>query len=139
MAQMKEQNKTPKKEKNETEITNLSDAEFKTPVIRMLKELTGYGNNIKKTQEDMKFTLSEIKKNLWGTNSGGDEARIKINELEHKEEINIQPQWQEGKRIKKKNKKDNVRSLWDISKPTNIWIIGMREGEEEKQEIENLF
>ena len=61
---MKEQNKTPKKEKNETEITNLSDAEFKTPVIRMLKELTGYGNNIKKTQEDMKFTLSEIKKNL---------------------------------------------------------------------------
>ena len=53
----------------------------------------------------MKFTLSEIKKNLWGTNSGGDEARIKINELEHKEEINIQPQRQEGKRILKKEKK----------------------------------
>ena len=38
---MKEQNKTPEKELNEMERSNLSDAEFKTPVIRMLKELTG--------------------------------------------------------------------------------------------------
>ena len=43
------------------EITNLSDAEFKTLVIRMLKELTEYSNNI---NEEMKVTLSEIKKNL---------------------------------------------------------------------------
>ena len=41
MAQMKEQNKTPDKELNEMEISNLSDAKFKTLVIRMLKELTG--------------------------------------------------------------------------------------------------
>ena len=34
----------------------------------------------------MKVTLSEIKKNLQGTNSGGDEAGIQINDLEHKEE-----------------------------------------------------
>ena len=39
MAQMKEQIKTPEKELNEMEISNLSDAEFKTLVIRMLKEL----------------------------------------------------------------------------------------------------
>ena len=32
-----------------------------------------------------------------------------------------------------------MRTLWDISKPTNIWIIGVPEGEEEKQETENLF
>ena len=51
---MKEQNKTPEKELNKTEIVNLSDAEFKTPVIRMLKEFIEYGNNIK---EDMKFIL----------------------------------------------------------------------------------
>ena len=37
MAQMKEQVKTPEKELNETEISTLSDAEFKTLVIRMLK------------------------------------------------------------------------------------------------------
>ena len=37
MAQMKEQNKIPEKELNEMEISNLSDAEFKLLVIRILK------------------------------------------------------------------------------------------------------
>ena len=37
MAQMKEQNKTPEKELNKMEISSLSDAEFKTLVIRMFK------------------------------------------------------------------------------------------------------
>ena len=49
---MKEQNKTPEKELNEMEISNLSDAEFKTLVIRMLKKPTGYFNSIKKTQAE---------------------------------------------------------------------------------------
>ena len=47
----------------------------------------------------MKVTLSEIKENLQRTNSGGDEARIEINDLEHTEEISIQPEQQEEKRI----------------------------------------
>ena len=34
----------------------------------------------------MKVILSEIKKNLQGTSSGGDEAEIQTNDLEHKEE-----------------------------------------------------
>ena len=34
--QLKEQNKTPEKELNEMEVSNRSDAEFKTLVIRML-------------------------------------------------------------------------------------------------------
>ena len=55
MTQMKEQNKTPGKELNEMEISNLSDAEFKTLVIRMLKEIIGYCNSMKKTQAEMKF------------------------------------------------------------------------------------
>ena len=38
MAQKKEEIKTPEKELNKMEISNLSDAEFKTLVIRMLKE-----------------------------------------------------------------------------------------------------
>ena len=37
--QMKEQNKVPEKELNEMEIVNLLDAEFKTRVTRILKEL----------------------------------------------------------------------------------------------------
>ena len=51
MVQMKEQNKTPEKELNEMEISNLSDAEFKALVIRMLKELIGYFNGIKRHRE----------------------------------------------------------------------------------------
>ena len=41
------------------EITNLSDTEFKSLVIRMLKERTEYSNNIK---EEIKVTLSEKRK-----------------------------------------------------------------------------
>ena len=49
----------------------------------------------------MKVTLSEIKKNLQGINSGVDEAENQINNLEHKKEKNIQSEHQEGKRIQK--------------------------------------
>ena len=66
-------------------------------VIRMLKELTEYSNSIKKTQAEMKVTLCEIKKNLQGTNSGEDEVKNQINNLEHKEEKSIQSENQEEK------------------------------------------
>ena len=102
MAQMKEQHKTPDKELNKMEISNLSDAQFKSLVIRILQELTGYLNGIKKTQAEMMVALSEIKKNLQGTNNAGDEAEIHINNLEHKEEISIQPEQQEETEFKKK-------------------------------------
>ena len=62
---MKEQIKTPEKIQlcNE-EIANLSDAEFKTLVIRMLTEMTEYSHKIK---EEVKATQSEIKENIQGT------------------------------------------------------------------------
>ena len=41
MPQMKEQNKTPEKERNKMETSNLPDAEFKTLIVRMLNELRG--------------------------------------------------------------------------------------------------
>ena len=87
---MKKQNKTPEKKLNKMEKSNLSDAKFKTLVIRMLKELIGYFNSIKKTQAKMKVALSEIKKNPQGTNSGGDEVENQIDNLKHKEEKSIQ-------------------------------------------------
>ena len=65
MAQMIAQNKTPEKEQSEMELANLSDAEFKTLMTRMLRELTEYGKSIR---EETKATLSEIKKNPQGTN-----------------------------------------------------------------------
>ena len=75
MAQMKEQNTTPEKELNEMEISNLSDAQFKTLVIRMLTEMIAYGGKIK----EVKATQSEIKKNIQGTNSEGKETGTQIN------------------------------------------------------------
>ena len=50
MYQMKEQEKNPEEELNKREINNSSDAEFKTLVIRMLKEFNEELNSIKKTQ-----------------------------------------------------------------------------------------
>ena len=70
---------------NENLLNNLSDAEFKTLVIRMLRELLEYGKKIK---EEMKVILGEIKNNPQETNREGKEARIQTNDLEHKKEIN---------------------------------------------------
>ena len=45
----------------------------------------------------MKVTLSEIKKNIQGTKTGGDEAENQINDLEHKEDKSIQSKEQKEK------------------------------------------
>ena len=101
MAQMKEQIKTPEKELNEMEISNLSDAEFKIMFIRMLEELSEDLSSIKKTQSEMKDSLIEIKDNLQGNNSRMGEAKDQINDLKHKEAKTNHIEHQEEKRIKK--------------------------------------
>ena len=58
MAQMKEQIKAPKIELSNEETTNLSDAELKTIVIRMLTEMVEYSCKIEKK---VKARQSEIK------------------------------------------------------------------------------
>ena len=69
---MKKQIKAPGKIQLSTEeIANLSDAQFKTLVIKMLTELLEFDY---KLDEKMKAMLSEIKKNLQGTNSEGKET-----------------------------------------------------------------
>ena len=84
---MKEQIKAPKTELNDEERTNLSDAEFKALVVRMLTEMTEYGHKI---EEEVKAMKNETKENLQGTNSEGKETGTEINGLDLKEEINIQ-------------------------------------------------
>ena len=81
------------------EMSNLSDAELKTLVIRMLKKLSEDLNSIKKIQSEVKDTLIEIKNNLQGNNSRVDEAKNQINDLEHKETKNNQSEQQEEKTI----------------------------------------
>ena len=56
--------------------------------------------------------------------------------MEQKEEINIQPKWNEEKRIQKNE--ERFRILWDSFKCSNIQIIGVPK-EETEQEIVNLF
>ena len=65
-----------------------ADAEFKTLVIRMLRELSEDLKSIKKTHSEKKDTLIEIKNNLQGNNSRVNEAENQINDLEHKEAKN---------------------------------------------------
>ena len=89
MAQIKEQIKSPEKGLNKMEISNLSEVEFQTLVIRMLKELSEDLNSIKKTQSEMRDTLIEIKNNLQGNNRV-DEVKNQLNDFEHKEAKNNQ-------------------------------------------------
>ena len=84
-------------------------------MIRMLKEFIEYGKNMR---EEVKVTLSEIKKNLQGTSSEEEEAKNQGNDLEHKEGKSIQSEQQEEKRIQKYE--DRLGNLWDVFKCTNI-------------------
>ena len=132
---MKEQIKAPEKiQLSDKEIANLSDAQFKTLVIRKLSELVEFGH---KLDEKMNAMLRETKENAQGTNSDGKETGTQINSVYEKEERNIQPEQNEETRIQKNE--ERLRNLQDILKCSNIQIIGVPEGEEKKQEIENLF
>ena len=132
---MKEQIKAPEKiQLSDEEIANLSEAEIKTLVIRMLTKMVEYGY---KTEEKVKAMQSEIKIYIQGTNSEGKETRTQTSVLEQKEEINIHLEQNEETRMQ--NNEERLRNLQDIFKHSYIWIIEVPEGEEEEQKIENLF
>ena len=82
------------------QIANLSDAQFKTLIIKKLTELVEFGQ---KLDEKMKAMLRETKENVQGNkgivqemyyflpNSNGKETGTHINGVDQKEERNIQP------------------------------------------------
>ena len=115
MVQMKEQIKTPEKELSVEERANLSDAEFKTLVNRMLAKLIELGRKMK---EEMKATQTEIKQNIQGTNSERKETGTQINDLEQKEGRSIQLEQNEETRIQKNE--ERLRNLRDNFKHSNI-------------------
>ena len=90
-----------------------------------------------KMKEQMKATQNEIRENIQGTNSEEKETRIQIDDLEQKKEISIQLEQNEETRMQKNE--ERLRNLWDNFKCYNIRIMGLPEGEEEEQDIENLF
>ena len=65
----------------------------------MLTEMVEYGHKI---EGKMKAMKREIKENVQGTNSEGKETGTQIKYLDKKEEINIQPEQNEERKIFKK-------------------------------------
>ena len=74
--------------------------------------------------------ITEIKNTLEGINSIISEAEERIIELEDKM---VEITSEEQKKVKRmKRTEDSLRDLWENIKCTNIQIIGVPEGEEEK-------
>ena len=92
---------------------------------------------INKGQEEMKNTISELKNTVEGIKSRLDEAEDWISKLEDKVEKNTQNENEKEKRFRKNE--DGLREMQDNMKCNNICIIGIPEGEEKDQGIENLF
>ena len=58
MQQMKEQGKNPKDQRNEDEIGNLPEKEFRVMIVKMIQNL---GNKMEKIQETFNKDLEELK------------------------------------------------------------------------------
>ena len=92
---------------------------------------------INKGQEEMKNTISELENREEGIESRLDEAEDRITEMEDKVETNTQKEQEKEKRLRKNE--EGLREVQDNTKHNNIRIIGIPEGEEGEQGIENLF
>ena len=71
-----------------------------------------------KIEGKVKAMKSEIKENVQGNNRDMKETGTQINDLEQKEEINIQPEQNEETRIQKNE--ERLRNLQDNLKRSNI-------------------
>ena len=132
---MKEQIKAPEKIwLSDEEIANLSDAQFKTLVIKTLTELV---ESVRKVDEKMKPMPRETKENVQGTNSDAKETGTQINGVDQKEERNIQPEKKEETRIRKNE--ERLRNLQDILKRSNIRIIGVPEEKRKSQKLKTYL
>ena len=110
---MTEHFKAPEKiQLSEEEIANLSDAQFKTLVIKMLTELV---ESVQKPDEKMKPMLRETKENVQGTNSDAKESGNQINGVDRrKKETSNQ------KRVKKQEFRKMRRGLGTSRTSLNI-------------------
>uniref|UniRef100_A0A9L0RLG5 L1 transposable element RRM domain-containing protein n=1 Tax=Equus caballus TaxID=9796 RepID=A0A9L0RLG5_HORSE len=137
--QAREQDKTPEKEVNETEISTLPDKEFKQKLVRMLtdlgRRLDEHSENINKELENIKKNPSEIKSRV--INSRVAVTVEQISELEERLEEITQAEEIKEKRIRQND--NSLRELWDNIKHANICIIGVPEGQERDKGAKNLF
>ena len=83
-----------------------------------------------------KIQCKEKKVYITGNQQWNSEAEDQGNDLDDKKAENTQ--WEQEKYKKNPKFEDNIRSLWENFKCTNIHIIGVLEEEHREQEIENL-
>ena len=67
-----------------------------------------------KVEEKVNVMQSEIKENVQGTNSDRKETGTQINSLDQEEEINFQPEQNEGTRIQKNERLRNLRDNFKV-------------------------
>ena len=152
MYQMKEQDKTPEKQLNEVEISNLPEKELRIMIVKMIQDLgKTMEAKIKKMQEmfnkdleklknkqtEMNNTITEMKTTLEGINSRITEAEERISDLEDRMVEFIAAEQNKEKRMKRNE--DSIRELWDNIKHNNICIIGVPEGEEKEKGPEKIL
>ena len=100
----------------------------------MLTELIELGRKMK---EERKVIQDEIKENIQGTNNEGKETGTHLNDLEQKEEINIQLKQNEEIRIQKNE--ERLRNFWDNFKCSNIQIIGVPEEKRKSKKLKTYL
>ena len=128
---MKEQIKAPEKiQLSNKDIANLSDAQFKTLVIRKLTQLVEFGC---KLDEKMKAMLRETKEDVQGTNSDEKETGTQINVWSRrKEETSNQ------KRMKKQEFRNMRRGSGTSRTTLNIPTSESQGWQKEKRKSKKL-
>ena len=160
MNQMKEQDKTPEKQLNETEIGNLPEKKFRIRTVKMIQDLgkrmeakiekmqemfnkdleelkNKHLEELKDKQTQMNNAITEMKNTLEGINSRITEAEKRISDLEDRMVEFSAAEQNKEKRMKRNE--DSLRDLWDNIKCNNIRIIGVPEGEEREKGHSKIF
>ena len=130
MSQMKEQDKTPEK-LYEVEIDNLPGKEFRM-IVKMIQDIR---KTMTKIQETFTKDIQELKdkqmnNTLEGINSRITEIEAWVNDLEDRM-VEIM--------AAKQRNEDSLRDPWDNIICTNIYIIGVSDGEEREKGPEKIF
>ncbi|KAK1335249.1 hypothetical protein QTO34_004833 [Cnephaeus nilssonii] len=137
ISQRKENVESPRKEISEAEACNMTEKEFRVMVVEFIQRMDEKINNLCKNQEEMKSDIATIKNTMESFNSRLQEAEDRISELEDQVQKQAQAEQQLEKKIKKQE--ESLRELRDNMKRSNMRIIGLPEGQEEQQGLENLF
>ena len=92
---------------------------------------------LKNKQTELNNTITEMKTTLEGINSRITEAEEWISDLEERMVEFTAVEQNKEKRMKRN--KDSLRDLWDNIKHNNICVIGVPEGEREREKTrENI-